>query len=111
MTALMLILLLLASSSPSDAVISCADVAKYLRPCIDYLTKGSGSPPAACCGGARALVSATSSPADRRTACQRVKTSAQRIRPNPQLAQALPRNCGIKLPFNVSPDVDCTRLG
>ncbi|KAJ8770004.1 hypothetical protein K2173_009087 [Erythroxylum novogranatense] len=108
MAALVMLLLLLAPAS--KAAISCSDVLKDLRPCVGYLQNGSGNPPASCCAGASALASATTTTADKKTACNCIKTAANKINPNPQLAQGLPGNCGINLPFAVSPNVDCSKI-
>ncbi|KAG8640158.1 non-specific lipid-transfer protein 8 [Manihot esculenta] len=94
----------------SEAAISCSDVLKDLRPCVKYLTNGSGAPPAACCAGASALASAATTTADKRAACACIKTAAQKINPNAQLAQSLPANCGISFPYTVSPNVDCSKI-
>ncbi|KAJ4843547.1 hypothetical protein Tsubulata_007963 [Turnera subulata] len=108
--ATLVVFLLILVPHSSDAAISCSDVIKDLRPCVNYLVKGSGKPPAACCAGASALQSAASTPADKQAACTCIKSAAQKINPNPQLAQALPANCGISLPFTVSPTVDCSKF-
>lgn len=105
--AVMVLLLLLAPAS--NAAISCSDVIKDLRPCVNYLVKGSGKPPAACCAGVSALASAASSSADKKAACECIKSASKNIKPNPQLAQALPANCGINLPVTISPNVDCSK--
>ncbi|KAK9283234.1 hypothetical protein L1049_011470 [Liquidambar formosana] len=106
--ALMLILVLLAPAS--EAVIACSDVIKDLRPCVNYLKSGSGMPPAACCTGASTLASAASSTADKRAACNCIKSASKNINPNSQLAKDLPGNCGINLPFTISPNVDCSKI-
>ncbi|KAG6760801.1 hypothetical protein POTOM_033982 [Populus tomentosa] len=107
MAALMMFLFL---APTSDAAISCSDVTKDLRPCVKYLTSGTGKPPSACCAGASALQSAASSSADRKAACECIKSASKSIKPNPQLAQALPANCGINLPYTISPSVDCSKI-
>ncbi|KAJ6777880.1 NON-SPECIFIC LIPID-TRANSFER PROTEIN 8 [Salix koriyanagi] len=107
MAALMMFLLL---TPPSDAAISCSDVIKNLRPCVNYLVKGSGKPPATCCSGVSAIQAAASTTADRQTACNCIKSASKQINPKPQLAQALPANCGITLAFTVSPNVDCSKV-
>lgn len=107
MAALMMFLLL---TPPSDAAISCSDVIKGLRPCVNYLMNGSGKPPAACCSGISAIQAAASTTADKQAACNCIKSASKQINPNPQLAQALPANCGITLPFAVSPNVDCSKI-
>ncbi|KAG5238154.1 hypothetical protein OIU76_014671 [Salix suchowensis] len=107
MAALMMFLLL---APTSDAAISCSDVIKDLRPCVRYLVNGTGKPPSACCAGALALQSAASSTADKKAACECIKSASKTINPNPQLALALPANCGINLPFTISPNVDCSKI-
>ncbi|KDP20367.1 hypothetical protein JCGZ_05250 [Jatropha curcas] len=106
--AALLLLVLLAPAS--EAAIACSDVIKDLRPCVNYLVKGSGIPPAACCAGAKALSSVATTTADKRAACACIKSAAQNINPNSQLAQALPSNCGISFPYTVSPNVDCSQI-
>ncbi|PPS17678.1 hypothetical protein GOBAR_AA02901 [Gossypium barbadense] len=110
-SALGVIMLLLLIAPASNAAISCSVVIKDLRPCVNYLTKGSGKPPSACCAGASALASAASSSADKKAACECIKSASKNIKPNNQLAQALPSNCGITLPVAISPNVDCSKYG
>ncbi|KAF5469693.1 hypothetical protein F2P56_013743, partial [Juglans regia] len=105
------VMLLLLLAPASEAVITCSNVVNYLRPCVNYLVKGTGKPPATCCSGASALASASSTSADKRAACDCIKTAAKKINPNVQAAQALPGNCGISLPFTISPNVDCSKVG
>ncbi|XP_065870282.1 non-specific lipid-transfer protein 8-like [Euphorbia lathyris] len=104
------LLLLLSLALSSEAAISCSDVMKDLRPCVKYLVNGSGAPPAACCAGASALAAAATTTDDRKAACACIKSAAQNINPNTQLAQALPANCRISFPYNVSPNVDCSKI-
>ncbi|MBA0773305.1 hypothetical protein Gotri_008591 [Gossypium trilobum] len=92
LSALGVTMLLLLIAPASNAAISCSVVIKDLRPCVNYLTKGSGKPPSACCAGASALASATSSSADKKAACECIKSASKNIKPNNQLAQALPSN-------------------
>lgn len=108
-TAAVVLLLMLLLAPGSEATIACSDVVKYLRPCVSYLEKGTGKPPAACCSGVSGLASAASTSADKKAACECIKTAAQKINPNAQAAQTLPSDCGISLPFTVSPNVDCSK--
>jgi hypothetical protein len=96
-------------ASKSEAAISCSDVIKNLKPCVSYLVSGSGQPPAACCSGAKALASATSTSEDKKTACNCIKSTSKSVKINSQLAQALPGNCGINTPINISPNADCSK--
>ncbi|XP_062079570.1 non-specific lipid-transfer protein 8-like [Humulus lupulus] len=95
----------------SEAAITCSDVINDLRPCVSYLVSGAGKPPAACCAGVSTLASASASSADKKTACECIKNSAKNIKLKADLAQALPKNCGINLPFAVSPNTDCSKIG
>lgn len=105
--ALVLAVALLAAAPA--AAITCSDVIKDLRPCINYLKSGSGAPPPPCCAGASSLASAATTTADKKTACNCLKNAASNISLKPELAKALPANCGITLPFEVSPNVDCSK--
>ncbi|XP_021886850.1 non-specific lipid-transfer protein 8 [Carica papaya] len=111
MPAMAMLMLLLILSSSSEAAISCTVVIKDLRPCLNYLVKGSGKPPSACCVGASALASATTTSADKKAACECIKAEAKKVNLNAQLAKDLPANCGITLSVSVSPDVDCSKVG
>ncbi|XP_028799771.1 non-specific lipid-transfer protein 8 [Neltuma alba] len=107
---LLVLVVVLTASSSSEAAISCSDVVKDLRPCVSYLSGGSGKPPPACCSGAKSLASAASTTADRKTACNCIKSSAKSLTIKSQLAQSLPSNCGISIPFSISPDTDCSKI-
>lgn len=100
---------LLLAPSTSDAAITCSDVIKDLKPCINYLKSGSGSPPADCCAGASNLASSTTSTADKQAACTCLKNASKSINVKPELAKSLPGNCGISFPYPLSPTVDCTK--
>ncbi|KAK6936519.1 Bifunctional inhibitor/plant lipid transfer protein/seed storage helical domain [Dillenia turbinata] len=110
---LVLTLFLLLSCAPtsSDAALACSDVIKYVKPCVNYLVKGSGLPPADCCSGASNLATAVANSADKKTACDCLKSAAKKMNPQEALAKALPSNCGITLPFTISADIDCTKIG
>ncbi|CAM8969670.1 unnamed protein product [Rhodiola kirilowii] len=89
--------------------ITCTQVISDLRPCFSYLQSGSGKPPSACCAGASTLAEAAATSADRRAACECIKTASQALKPNPDLAADLPKNCGIDLPFAISATLDCSK--
>ncbi|KAL3832883.1 hypothetical protein ACJIZ3_007619 [Penstemon smallii] len=108
--AFVLIFLLIISSSPASTAITCSDVIKDIKPCFDYLKSGSGSPPGPCCAGASNLAATAQSTADKQTACGCLKNASKNINLKPELAKALPGKCGISLPFEVSPNVDCTKI-
>ncbi|KAG8363541.1 hypothetical protein BUALT_Bualt19G0033100 [Buddleja alternifolia] len=91
------------------ASITCSDVIKDIRPCLNYLKSGSGAPPAPCCSGASNLASSATTTADKQTACNCLKNASKNTNLKPELAKALPKNCGISLPFEVSTTVDCSK--
>lgn len=91
------------------AAITCSDVIKDLRPCVNYLKSGSGTPPPPCCAGASSLAAAATTTADKQTACTCLKNAAKNINLKPELAKALPANCKISTPFEISPTVDCSK--
>ncbi|MCD7460117.1 hypothetical protein HAX54_042909 [Datura stramonium] len=103
-----LILLLIAPAS--EGAITCGTVLSTIRPCISYLQGAGGKPPQPCCSGCQSLASATANAPDRQAACTCLKNAAQKININAQLAQSLPKNCGISLSFPISPSVDCTKI-
>ncbi|XP_015932587.1 non-specific lipid-transfer protein 8 [Arachis duranensis] len=106
------LMILVTSVTNSEATISsCSDVIKNLKPCVNYLMSGSGKPPGPCCSGVKALAAAAATSADKKTACNCIKSTSKSLNINSQLAQALPGNCGISLPISVSPNADCSKVG
>lgn len=103
----MILLVLLQESA--DASISCSDVTKDLTPCVNYLVNGSGKPPSGCCDGVKALSAAATTTADKKAACACIKAAAANVNYNAKLAQDLPTNCGVTLPFPVSAAMDCSK--
>lgn len=101
-------LVLFLTAPVSDAAITCSDVVKKMGPCIDYLRSGSGAPPPPCCAGAKALEAAAATTPDKQAACACLKNQSKNLNLKPELAKALPGNCGISLPYPVSPNFDCT---
>ncbi|KAL8542442.1 hypothetical protein ACS0TY_003345 [Phlomoides rotata] len=92
------------------AALTCSDVIKDLKPCIEYLKNGSGAPPSPCCAGAASLASGATTTADKQTACTCLKNVSKNVNVKSGLAKSLPANCGITLPFEVSPNVDCSKI-
>ncbi|CAA6663595.1 unnamed protein product [Spirodela intermedia] len=69
-----------------------------------------GPVPASCCGGVRALSAAAGTVADRRQACSCLKSAASAIAGfQPALAAGLPTRCGVSVPYQISPSVDCSK--
>lgn len=89
--------------------ITCGKVTTILAPCFEYLLRG-GVVPANCCTGVKSLYKAASTTADRRSVCvclKSITTSASAaIISN---AKSLPGKCGISLPYEITPAIDCNK--
>ncbi|KAJ6993114.1 non-specific lipid-transfer protein 1-like [Populus alba x Populus x berolinensis] len=108
--ALLLWILLSAPMLNVDAL-SCGVVAGDLAQCLTYLKKG-GRVPLACCKGVKALKNAAKTTQDRRDACNCLKQTASKVGGvNAGFAAALPRICGVNIPYKFSTSTNCARLG
>ncbi|KAI7742491.1 hypothetical protein M8C21_019411 [Ambrosia artemisiifolia] len=90
---------------PSEAI-SCGALTGMLSPCLPYLRSG-GAPTRGCCDGAKRLLGATRTQADRRTACNCAKAAAPQLKVRPDFASSLPGKCGITTPIPINPNVNC----
>ena len=94
---------------PAAQAISCARVATYMSPCMTYVTFG-GLLPLSCCAGVRALAAAAGTAADRQQACSCLKSAASTIAGfQPVYADEIPRRCGISVPYQINPSVECSK--
>ncbi|OIW11736.1 hypothetical protein TanjilG_20220 [Lupinus angustifolius] len=108
---LILFHLLLASPSPyCVAHIECAEIIEYLQTCVGYLKHGGASdkPPSTCCDGVKAVLNKLKSVDDKRDACNCIKAIVQITKLKLENARNVPIKCGIKIPFQISPDFDCS---
>lgn len=106
------VLILAAAALPSsEAALSCSEVFQKLMPCLNYLQSGGTSaPPALCCNGISNLMGEANVKADRQTACRCLKTAAGDLPGiNYNLAGALPKRCGVVIPYEISPSTDCKK--
>ncbi|KAG6580430.1 hypothetical protein SDJN03_20432, partial [Cucurbita argyrosperma subsp. sororia] len=95
----------------SEAAITCGAVVSSLAPCIPYLKNPSSGVPAACCNGIRSLNSQASTSVDRRAACTCLKSAANSISGiNFNAASNLPSQCGVRIPYKISPSTDCNKV-
>ncbi|KAI5665641.1 hypothetical protein M9H77_15494 [Catharanthus roseus] len=94
---------------PSEAI-SCGQVESSLAPCLQYLL-GGGTPSGTCCTGVKTLNGMLYSKLDRQTACNCLKSAAQR-NPSikPDAAASLPGKCGVSLPVPISPTTNCNAI-
>ena len=102
--------MVLMTARQAQAAISCGQVTGALAPCLSYLT-GTGDASPQCCSGVKRLQSMASTQADRRAACNCVKSAASRYSNlKPDRASSLPSKCGVKFSFNVSPSTNCNSI-
>ncbi|EEF29523.1 non-specific lipid-transfer protein 1 [Ricinus communis] len=107
-----LLLLCMVVAPMTTQAITCGQVASSLGPCLNYL-KGAGgtAPSAACCNGVRGINSAAKTTADRQTACQCLKSAANGIPGlQPKLAESLPGNCNVNIPYKISLSTNCQSI-
>ncbi|XP_050940245.1 non-specific lipid-transfer protein 1-like isoform X2 [Cucumis melo] len=91
-----------------EAAVTCGSVATAMGPCIPYLRSPSASVPAGCCSGIRSLNGQAATTADRRTACNCLKSAAKSISGiNYKAAAGLPGKCGVSISYPISPNTDC----
>ncbi|KAL6906006.1 hypothetical protein ACP4OV_003607 [Aristida adscensionis] len=109
---LVLVALVAALLVGAEAAIGCGQVNSAIGPCIAY-ARGAGSGPSpACCSGVRGLSAAAKSTADRRAACNCLKSGAAKISGlNAAKAASIPSKCGVSLPYSISASIDCSRVG
>ena len=95
--------------SGAEATVTCSEVTQQLSPCVDYLMDGGGIP-SDCCDGVKQVKAASSSGEDRRTACTCILDAAAMIPGlDYNLISSLPSQCGVSLPYKISPSTDCSR--
>lgn len=99
------------ATKSAKAAISCSDVINHLVPCVSYVQNG-GTPPAACCNGVKTLYGEAQTSADRQSVCKCIKSAVNGMpytNNNLNLAASLPAKCGLNLPYNISPNTDCSK--
>ncbi|KAL9255008.1 Non-specific lipid-transfer protein-like protein [Drosera capensis] len=96
------------STHHADAI-TCNDVVRSLLPCLGYLRSG-GAVPGSCCNGVRSLNSAARTTTDRQAACGCIKQAANAFRLGYGYASSLPGKCDVSIPYQIGPNVDCSRL-
>ncbi|QCE03159.1 non-specific lipid-transfer protein 1-like [Vigna unguiculata] len=98
-------------SAPIAHGITCSQVAISVSPCVAYNQIG-GAPSPACCRGLKNLNAAAKNTADRRTACNCLKSffgSFPSI--NLDLAASLPSKCSVSsIPYNISTSTNCATI-
>ncbi|KAL0456412.1 UNVERIFIED_CONTAM: Non-specific lipid-transfer protein 2 [Sesamum latifolium] len=91
-----------------EAAVSCGTVVSYLNPCLPYVT-GSGAL-GGCCAGIKGLYGAAQTTADRQSVCNCLKSLAGEVSGvNLGKAAGLPSQCGLSIPYKISPSTDCSK--
>ncbi|MFX6574269.1 non-specific lipid-transfer protein [Acinetobacter baumannii] len=92
-----------------EAAVGCGTVASALNPCIPYVT-GKG-PLGSCCSGVKGLNNLAKTTPDRQSVCSCLKSLANSF-PSTAVAKAtgLPGQCGVSIPYKISPSTDCTKV-
>ncbi|KAL2899884.1 Non-specific lipid-transfer protein [Bienertia sinuspersici] len=95
------------------AITACNTVSKSLGPCMAYLksTSGPNNPPGNCCTGVRTLKAAAQTTADRRKACECMKTIAAGAKNlNKNRVDSLPGQCNVRIGYAFNRNIDCNRV-
>nr|XP_009778825.1 PREDICTED: non-specific lipid-transfer protein 1-like [Nicotiana sylvestris] len=105
-----LFICMMVAAPPAKAELTCDTVYSNLQPCLTYVLFGF-SLPSDCCDGVKSLISTATTTADRQSACSCVKSLASRATGD-ELSRAagIPGKCGANVPFDISPNVDCSKV-
>ncbi|KAL3500415.1 hypothetical protein ACH5RR_039508 [Cinchona calisaya] len=108
--ALFMCVLIMSFSSGGQAQISCDTVYNDLYPCLSFIMNGGKVPPA-CCSGIKTLLSLAKTKNDRQSVCSCLKSLAKSATDG-QLknAASIPHLCGVKLPYNITRNVNCSKV-
>ncbi|KAK9049368.1 hypothetical protein SSX86_031662 [Deinandra increscens subsp. villosa] len=108
MAVLCLVMACMVAAVPYAEAITCGQVASGMAPCLGYLTKGGVVPPA-CCGAIKGLNSAAKSTPDRQAVCGCLKPIVASPGINLGNANSLAGQCGLNIPYKISPTTDCSK--
>ncbi|XP_051116687.1 non-specific lipid-transfer protein 1-like [Andrographis paniculata] len=93
-----------------QAAVSCTAAVQTLNPCLGYLTSPM-APLGNCCDGVRKLNNMAQSTPDRQSVCNCLKqVSGSYNTIDLDKASHLPGQCGVNLPYKISPDIDCSTV-
>ncbi|KAH6786969.1 hypothetical protein C2S52_006521 [Perilla frutescens var. hirtella] len=107
--ALIAAVLVAAIAPPAEAAIGCGQVVSYLSSCIPYVT--NRGPLGGCCGGVKGLYGAAKSTPERQSVCGCLKSLASSYSGiNFGKAAGLPKQCGVNIPYQISPSTDCSKV-
>jgi hypothetical protein len=102
--------MLLAACHTANAM-PCEEVADAFAPCLRYARYQDPRPSLLCCDGLQAITDAAQSTADKRAACDCLKTMLTAFSEiDPDEVAGIPSICGVNMPFALSATADCTRI-
>ncbi|KAM0868450.1 hypothetical protein ACQ4PT_035195 [Festuca glaucescens] len=101
--------MLLAAPYTADAL-TCGQVNSALSPCLAYARGTAKSPSGGCCSGVKSLARAAQSTADKRTACNCLKTVARSSGVKAGNAASIPSRCGVSIPYTISTSFNCNSI-
>ncbi|KAG8377125.1 hypothetical protein BUALT_Bualt09G0135900 [Buddleja alternifolia] len=104
--------LVAAVAPPAEAAVDCNSVIQYLSPCLLYVTN-RGPLASGCCSGIKGLYGAARTTGDRQAVCGCLKSLAGSSAAggvNLAKAAGLPGQCGVNIPYKISPSTDCKSL-
>uniref|UniRef100_A0A1D1XU58 Non-specific lipid-transfer protein n=1 Tax=Anthurium amnicola TaxID=1678845 RepID=A0A1D1XU58_9ARAE len=110
--ATILVLVCIVTGAPHGVVsaVTCVQVTAYMAPCAGYV-RGGGAMPPSCCSGVRGLNSAARTTPDRRQACACLKSLMASVSGlKPGFVAGIPSKCGVRVPYRISPSMDCSRV-
>ncbi|MED6204165.1 hypothetical protein PIB30_006581 [Stylosanthes scabra] len=97
----------------AEAAVSCGQLTNELMPCLSYIMYGGTTVPEGCCNGVRTIFNTARTTADRQGVCNCIKSSIVGIpysNFNIVNAAAVPKKCGINIDYQISPNIDCSRV-
>ncbi|KHN40624.1 Non-specific lipid-transfer protein 3 [Glycine soja] len=106
-----LVLGVISITPKAQAAVTCNQVVSNLTPCISYVLNGGKAVPGPCCNGIKTLFNLAHSTPDRQTVCKCIKNAVSAFhygKSNVDRAAALPKQCGVNIPYQISPSTDCT---
>ncbi|CAI9761909.1 unnamed protein product [Fraxinus pennsylvanica] len=95
----------------AEAAISCGTVASTLSPCLNYVMYGGHQVPPKCCANIKSLYGMAKTTTDRQSVCTCLHTvAASASAASIKNAAGLPSKCGVRIPYKISPSMDCSKV-
>ncbi|XP_004242229.1 non-specific lipid-transfer protein 1-like [Solanum lycopersicum] len=105
-----LIIYMVAAPPPAKAVITCDTVYDGVKPCLNYVLFG-GIVSTDCCNGLESVIASATTIADHQSTCSCIKSLASQATDDElSRAASIPGQCGATIPFEISPNVDCSKV-